>query len=51
MVNTRNNYCNAQANNANPNNPQMKQLLAMQNQLMQAMLQTLNQLQPNHQAQ
>jgi hypothetical protein len=29
----------------------MEQLLAMQNQLMQAMLQTLNQLQPNHQAQ
>jgi hypothetical protein len=50
MVNTRNNPCNGQANNAN-NNPQMEQLLATQNQLMQAMLQTLNQLQPNHQAQ
>jgi hypothetical protein len=50
MVNMRNNPCNDQANNAN-NNPQMEQLLAMQNQLMQAMLQTLNQLQPNHQAQ
>jgi hypothetical protein len=53
MVNTRNNPCNGQANNANNNNnnPQMEQLLATQNQLMQAMLQTLNQLQPNHQAQ
>jgi hypothetical protein len=29
----------------------MEQLLAMQNELMQAVLQTLNQLQPNHQAQ
>jgi hypothetical protein len=29
----------------------MEQLLTMQNQLMQAVLQTLNQLQPNHQAQ
>jgi hypothetical protein len=29
----------------------MEQLLATQNQLMQAVLQTLNQLQPNHQAQ
>jgi hypothetical protein len=29
----------------------MEQLLVTQNQLMQAMLQTLNQLQPNHQAQ
>jgi hypothetical protein len=29
----------------------MEQLLAMQNQLMQVVLQTLNQLQPNHQAQ
>jgi hypothetical protein len=53
MVNTRNNPYNGQANNANDNNnnPQMEQLLATQNQLMQAMLQTLNQLQPNHQAQ
>jgi hypothetical protein len=50
MVNTRNSPCNGQANNAN-NNPQMEQLLTTQNQLMQAMLQTLNQLQPNHQAQ
>jgi hypothetical protein len=56
MVNTRNNHCNGQAsntqaNNANNNNPQMEQLLATQNQLMQAVIQTLNQLQPNHQAQ
>jgi hypothetical protein len=51
MVNMRNNHCNGQANNANNNNPQMEQLLATQNQLMQAVLQTLNQLQPNHQAQ
>jgi hypothetical protein len=51
MVDTRNNHYNGQAsnteaNNAN-NNPQMEQLLATQNQLMQAVLQTLNQLQPN----
>jgi hypothetical protein len=51
MVNMRNNYCNGQANNTNNSNPQMEQLLPMQNQLMQAMLQTLNQLQPNHHAQ
>jgi hypothetical protein len=51
MVNMRNNCCNSQANNANNNNPQMEQLLATQNQLMHAVLQTLNQLQPNHQAQ
>jgi hypothetical protein len=43
MVNMRNHPCNGQTNNAN-NNPQMEQLLATQNQLMQAMLQTLNQL-------
>jgi hypothetical protein len=53
MVNTRNNHFNGQANNtqannANNNNPQMEQLLAMQNQLMQTVLQTLNQLQLNH---
>jgi hypothetical protein len=47
----RNNYCNGQANNTNNSNPQMEQLLPMQNQLMQAMLQTLNQLQSNHHAQ
>jgi hypothetical protein len=48
MVNTWNNHCNGQANNANSSNPQMEQFLAMQNQLMQAMLQTLNQLHSNH---
>jgi hypothetical protein len=56
MVNTRNNHyngqtSNTQANNANNNNSQMVQLLATQNQLMQAVIQTLNQLQLNHQAQ
>jgi hypothetical protein len=49
MVNKRNNLYNGQANNANNNNLQMEQLLATQNQLMQALLQTLNQLQPNNQ--
>jgi hypothetical protein len=48
MVNTRNSQCNGrasnnQANNAN-NNPQLEQLIAMQNQLMQAVLQTFNHL-------
>jgi hypothetical protein len=38
MVNTRNNHCNDQANNAHNNNPQMEKLLATQNQLMQAIL-------------
>jgi hypothetical protein len=54
MVNTRNNQCNGyasnnQANNANNtnNNPHMEQLIATQNQLMEAMLQTLNHLQLN----
>jgi hypothetical protein len=51
MANTRNDQCNRQAsnrqtNNAN-NNPQMEQLIATQNQLMQVVLQTLNHLQPN----
>jgi hypothetical protein len=54
MVNTRNNDFNGQASNNQTNNanniPQMEQLLATQNQLMQAVLQTLNQLQPNQQA-
>jgi hypothetical protein len=50
MVNTRNNPCNSQTsnnqtNNTN-NNPQIEQLIATQNQLMQAILQTLNHLQP-----
>jgi hypothetical protein len=53
MVNTRNSQCNGQAsnnqaNNAN-NNPQLEQLIATQNQLMQAVLQTLNHMQPNQQ--
>jgi hypothetical protein len=53
MVNTRNNQCNGQAsnnqaNNGN-NNPQLEQLITMQNQLMQVVLQTLNHLQPNQQ--
>jgi hypothetical protein len=43
MVNTRNNQCNGQpSNNNNHNNANMEQLLTTQNQLMQAMLQTLN---------
>jgi hypothetical protein len=51
MVNMRNNQCNGQAsnnqaNNSN-NNPQMEQLIATQNQLMQAVLQMLNHLQLN----
>jgi hypothetical protein len=52
-VNTWNNQCNGQASNnqANSanNNPQMEQLIATQNQLMQAVLQTLNHLQLNQQ--
>jgi hypothetical protein len=51
MVNTRNNPCNGQASNSQPNNtnnnPQIEQLIATQNQLMLAVLQTLNHLQPN----
>jgi hypothetical protein len=51
MVSTRNNHCNSQtsnthANNANNNNSQIEQLLATQNQLMQVVIQTLNQLPP-----
>jgi hypothetical protein len=53
MVNTRNNHyngqaSNTQANSADNNNSQMEQLLATQNQLMQVVIQTLNQFQPNH---
>jgi hypothetical protein len=51
MLNTRNNHCNGYAKNTNTNNPQLEQLLATENQLMQALLQTLNQLQPNQRAQ
>jgi hypothetical protein len=46
MVNTRNNQCNGQPSN---NNANLEQLLTTQNQLMQAMLQTLNNMQPNQQ--
>jgi hypothetical protein len=52
MVNTRNNQCNGQPNNSNNsnNNVNLKQLIATQNQLMQGVLQTLNNMQPNQQA-
>jgi hypothetical protein len=50
MVNTRNNQCNVQPSNNNiNNNANLEQLLSTQNQLMQAMLQTLNNMQPNQQ--
>jgi hypothetical protein len=53
MVNTRNNPCNGQTSNSQTNNtnsnPQIEQLIATQNQLMQVVLQTLNHLQPNPQ--
>jgi hypothetical protein len=54
MVNTRNSQCNGQPNNnnnnnSNNNNVNLEQLLNTQNQLMQAMLQTLNNMQPNQQ--
>jgi hypothetical protein len=48
MVNIRNSQCNGQPNNNN-NNANLEQLLTTQNQLMQAMLQTLNNMQPNQQ--
>jgi hypothetical protein len=48
MVNTRNNQCNGQpSSNNNNNNAHLEQLLTTQTQLMQAMLQTLNSMQPN----
>jgi hypothetical protein len=49
MVNTRNNQCNSQSSNNNNsnNNVNPEQLLTTQNQLMQAMLQTINNMQPN----
>jgi hypothetical protein len=47
MVNTRNSQCYCQP--SNNNNPNLEQLLTTQNQLMQAMLQTLNNMQPNQQ--
>jgi hypothetical protein len=53
MVNMRNSQCNGQASNNQANdgnsNPQLEQLIATQNQLMQAVLHTLNHLQPNQQ--
>jgi hypothetical protein len=43
MVNTRNSQCNGQpSNNNNNNNAHLEQILTTQTQLMQAMLQTLN---------
>jgi hypothetical protein len=51
MVNTRNSQCNGQPSNNNNsnNNANLAQLIITQNQLMQAMLQTLNNMQPNQQ--
>jgi hypothetical protein len=56
MMNTRNSQCNDQpsrnnnnSNNSN-NNVNLEQLITTQNQLMQAVLQTLNNMQPNQQA-
>jgi hypothetical protein len=46
MVNTRNSQCNGQPNNNN-NNANLEQLLSTQNQMMQALPQTLNNMQPN----
>jgi hypothetical protein len=43
MVNTRNSQCNGQPNNNNTNNNvNLEQLITTQNQLMQVVLQTLN---------
>jgi hypothetical protein len=53
MVNTRNSQCNGQPSNNNNNsnnNVNLEQLIAIKNQLMQAVLQTLNNKQPNQQA-
>jgi hypothetical protein len=52
MVNTRNSQCNGQlnSNNNSNNNVNLEQLITTQNQLMQAVLQTLNNMQPNQQA-
>jgi hypothetical protein len=49
MVNTRNDQCNGQPSNNNNNNANLEQLLTTQNQPMQAMLQTLNNMQHNQQ--
>jgi hypothetical protein len=53
MVNTRNRQCNGQRSNNNNNsnnNVNLEQLIATKNQLMQVVLQTLNNMQPNQQA-
>jgi hypothetical protein len=53
MVNTWNSLCNGQPSNNNNNsnnNVNLEQLITTQNQLMQAVLQTLNNMQPNQQA-
>jgi membrane-bound lytic murein transglycosylase B len=53
MVTTRNSQCNGQPSNNNNNsnnNVNLEQLITTQNQLMQAMLETLNNMQPNQQA-
>jgi hypothetical protein len=53
MVNTRNNQCNGQPssnNNNSDHNVNHEQLITTQNQLMQTVLQTLNNMQPNQQA-
>jgi hypothetical protein len=51
MVNTRNSQCSGQpSNNNSNNNVNLEQLITTQNQLMQAVLQTLNNMQPNQQA-
>jgi PKD repeat protein len=50
MVNTRNNQSNGQPNHTNTKNPiNLKQLIATQNNLMQTILQTLNNMQSNQQ--
>jgi hypothetical protein len=52
MVNTRNSQCNGQPSNNNNsnNNINLEQLITTQNPLMHAVLQTLNNTQPNQQA-
>jgi hypothetical protein len=53
MVNIRNSQCNGNPssnNNKSKNNVNLKQLITTQNQLMQVVLQTLNNMQPNQQA-
>jgi hypothetical protein len=53
MVNTKNSQCNGQPSNNNNNNhnnnAHLERLPTTQTQLMQAMLQTLNGMQPNQQ--